>query len=288
MKQKKDKKTIILIKQAYENLKCLENMFNCETFTLDTIPIYDNLFLEIYNSIKSINICLMSLKNCSLINELDKIKVDLNKLNYTIRTEIILIYLNECNNVNEQGLINFDNVFNQNNDPNYILNNDTSGCLNIDNYKKINILNELYLLVESEIVFDFTSTNIVFFKNKVDYIVETLIENINTGFKNIIKNIKINNKLDEIKEEKKILNNKYNNNNETNSIGEELSNILKKNDQKNNENKIKKTDDFEKIKNTISKSVMTDIFMNKKILKYFHYLLVIIIFRFLMKFIFFF
>lgn len=272
MKQKKDKKIVILIKQAYENLKCLENMFNCETFTLDSIPIYDGLFLDMYNSIRNINICLMGLKKDSLIKELDKIKVDLNKLNYTIRTEIILIYLNEFNDVNTQGLINFDNVFNQNNDPNYTSNNNTNNCPDINNYKKINILNELYLLVESEITFDFNSTNIVFFKNKADYIVDTLIENINTYLKNIIKNIKINNKLNEIKEEKKKLNNKYvhNNNIETNSIGEELSDILKQNNHK--KNKL---------------LLLTNLFTNKKILKYLHYLLIIIIFRFLMKFSFF-
>ena len=278
----KTNKTIILIKQTYEKISCLENMYNCETFSVDSIPIYNDLFLDIYDTLKNINICLINFKNNSLLTDFDKIRVDLNKLNYSIRSLIILVCLNQCKNTDNQGLINFDNVFNLDGDQNYTL-NDTSGCIVLDEFKTINILNDKDLLIESEITFDFTETNLVFFKNKVDYIVETLIEDIYCNFKNIIKNIKINKKINEIKDERKILNNKYNNvNDSSSSIGNELENILKDNKKKGVSN------NFEEIKNYLKKTIFNDILSNKTILKYIYYLLVIIVFRFLQKFILFF
>lgn len=278
----KTNKTIILIKQTYEKISCLENMYNCETFSVDSIPIYNDLFLDIYDSLKNINVCLMNFKNNSLLMDFDKIRIDLNKLNYTVRSLIIMVCLNQCKNTDNQGLINFDNVFNLDGDQNYTL-NDTSGCIVLDEFKTINILNDKDLLIESEITFDFTETNLVFFKNKVDYIVETLIEDIYCNFKNIIKNIKINKKINEIKDERKILNNKYNNmNDSSSSIGNELENILKDNKKKDVSN------NFKEIKNDFKKIVFNDILSNRTILKYIHYLLVIIVFRFLLKFIFFF
>jgi len=288
----KTNKTIILIKQTYEKISCLENMYNCETFSVDSIPIYDDLFLDIYDSLKNINVCLMNFKNNSLLMDFDKIRIDLNKLNYTVRSLIIMVCLNQCKNTDNQGLINFDNVFNLDGDQNYTL-NDTSGCIVLDEFKTINILNDKDLLIESEITFDFTETNLVFFKNKVDYIVETLIEDIYCNFKNIIKNIKINKKINEIKDERKILNNKYNNmNDSSSSIGNELENILKDNKKKDitcNFKQIKKKDvsnNFKEIKNDLKKTIFNDILSNKTILKYIHYLLVVIVFRFLLKFIF--
>lgn len=288
----KTNKTIILIKQTYEKISCLENMYNCETFSVDSIPIYNDLFLDIYDSLKNINVCLMNFKNNSLLMDFDKIRIDLNKLNYTVRSLIIMVCLNQCKNTDNQGLINFDNVFNLDGDQNYTL-NDTSGCIVLDEFKTINILNDKDLLIESEITFDFTETNLVFFKNKVDYIVETLIEDIYCNFKNIIKNIKINKKINEIKDERKILNNKYNNmNDSSSSIGNELENILKDNKKKDitcNFKQIKKKDvsnNFKEIKNDLKKTIFNDILSNKTILKYIHYLLVVIVFRFLLKFIF--
>lgn len=276
----KTNKTIILIKQTYEKISCLENMYNCETFSVDSIPIYDDLFLDIYDSLKNINVCLMNFKNNSLLMDFDKIRIDLNKLNYTVRSLIIMVCLNQCKNTDNQGLINFDNVFNLDGEQNYTL-NDTSGCIVLDEFKTINILNDKDLLIESEITFDFTETNLVFFKNKVDYIVETLIEDIYCNFKNIIKNIKINKKINEIKDERKILNNKYNNmNDSSSSIGNELENILKDNKKKDI------TCNFKEIKNDLKKTIFNDILSNKTILKYIHYLLVVIVFRFLLKFIF--
>jgi len=275
----KTNKTIILIKQIYEKISCIENMYNYETLSIESIPIYDDLFLDIYESLKNINVCLINFKNNSLLTDFDKIKVDLNKLNYTLRSIIILVYLNQCKNTDNQGLINFDNVFNLNGDQNYTF-NDTSGCIILDEFKTINILNDKYLLIESPITFDFSETNLVFFKNKVDYIVETLIEDIHYNFKNIIKNIKINKKINEIKDERKILNNKYNNaSDSSSSIGNELENILKNNEKKDVSN------NFKEIKNYLKKTIFNDIFSNKIIFKFIHYLLIMIIFRFLLNFV---
>jgi hypothetical protein len=301
----KTNKTIILIKQIYEKITCLENMYNCETFTIDTIPIYNDLFFDIYDGLKNINICLLNLKNNSLLTDFDKIRVNLNKLNYTLRSVIILVCFNQCQNTNEQGLINFDNVFNLDRDLNYI-SNDVSGCVIVDEFKSINILNDKYLLIESLITYDFTETNIVFIKNKIDYIIESLIEDTYLNFKNIIKNIKITKQIKEIKDEQKILNNKYNNiNDSSSSIGKELENILKDNkkiinnnfsnnfkENKNFSNNFKEnknfSNNFKQIKNDLNKTIFVDILSNKSILKYIHYFIVIIVFRFLMKIFFFF
>lgn len=276
----KTNKTIILIKQIYEKISCLENMYNCETFSLDSIEIYDGLFFDIYDCLRTINICLLSFKNDSIITEFNKIRVNLNQLNYTLRSIIILVCLNQCKNTNEQGLINFENIFNPD-DINYEF-TDISGCIILDEYKTINILSENFEITSSVITFDFNNqSNPIFLKNKVDYIIDSKIENIYCSFKDIIKNIKIYKKINDIKEERKKLNNKYNINHiNSDSIGEQLENIL---DCDINENLVDNL-----LSNFLSNFKKT----NKKLINYLsttyffkiiNYILIIIIFKKLLK-----
>ena len=200
----KSKKIFNIIKNMQNHIKNIENIYNDETFNIDSIPIYDKIILKLYNLVRNSYSFVMIYNNSNLKKLLQKIILDLNQLNYSIRTLIILVYYNELNNIDEQGLINFSNIFNIKN-TNYIL-DDQNQNVSLNDLKKIFILNNNLLLIQEIITFDFENTNLIILKNKIDYIVESLINNIKLNLKNIIKIIEFKKKINNIENNKNLIN----------------------------------------------------------------------------------
>jgi hypothetical protein len=201
MKKTKNIKIKLLLKNIYKNLKHIEKMYYDESFNFDSILIYNHLFKELFEILLELrlNIYLNSIQN--LINNL---RTNINQLQYTIRTIIICMIMKDIKNKNDEPLINFKNVFELSNS-NY---NEKSNSekYSINNLNKIIIIGKRYNLIESKIEFD-SNINLYLLKNKIDYIVDSLISEINSIIKNIIKHINTEKKILIIKNT--FLDNKY-------------------------------------------------------------------------------
>lgn len=199
-------------------LNLLKQIFMNDDKNYSSIEIYDKIINKCYCVLKEIKYTIISIKLNN--NTINFIRVNLNKINYLIRYNIILV-LNNNDQPNKaiSSMITFENVFN-------VINSNF-----ISDFNNLNIglsnLNTIQILNND---FEFENVNLEpmireFDINlKLEYIVDDLIENIFKQLQNIIYNVnleckiekKIKDKLEvklekkiEKKLEKKLENNKY-------------------------------------------------------------------------------